>query len=483
MADSKCVPLDIFGENRPSQAARDYVTQRTKSNATIEQQVFNINVSSTLIDLWSGPLSYNVGYERRKEKGSFAPGDFLERGLGRSVPITPLSGSYTTDEFFGEVIIPLIDPGRDVLLLKSVDLIGKYRSVDNEINGRANTYTYGMLWKPFDDLLLRGNFTEAIRAPAITELFLPQATSFQFVTGDPCDSRFINAGPNPTVRAQNCQAFLSHYGLTTFTSTASLASIQGVSGGNPNLDNEIAESTTFGFTWSPSFLEGFSMAADWYRIEIDSVITSLTAGQLGQSCFDATGFNTADVPNANSFCSAIGRNAPGSASPGQATTFTSGFVNGRYLDMEAYSAQASYALDTSGFGRFVFNYTGYFPKKLTLDATGVNPNPDVGEIGYSERQHQMNVAWDRDQFGLNVQVGYMSAAKIDVLANAESRDILGVGSYTIVNAGASYAVNDSLRLRLVGINLFDEEPPFPSTGGGAYDTLGRRYSVSFDWKL
>lgn len=482
--DPNCVPLDIFGDGRPTQAMRDYVTARTISKATLEQQVYNINVSSSLFDLWAGPILYNIGFEHREEEGSFKADPILEAGLTRSAAITPLSGSYSTDEFFGELIIPLVDPASDLPLLKKFELVGKYRTVDNEINGSADTYTYGALWKPFRDLELRGNFTQAIRAPAITELFLPQATSFQFVTGDPCDDRFITSGPNPTVRQQNCAAFRQYYGLTTFTSIAAGASIQGISGGNPNLENEESEGQTVGFTWSPSFFDGFSLAVDWYKIEIDNVITSLTATQLGSSCFDSTSFNVNDIPNANGFCSAITRNPPGDPSTaGQATTFTSGFVNGRYYDMEAYSAQATYLLDTDRFGRFLFSYVGYFPQELTINTTGISPDPARGEIGTSSQQHQLNVGWNLGKLDLNAQVSYQDEAVFDLLAAPESRDIFSVSDYYLVNAGGGYQFTDAIRVRLAITNLFDERPPFPSTGIGSYDILGRRYNLAFHWKL
>ncbi len=485
VADAKCVPLDIFGDGRPSEAARQYVTAQTKTQALLEQEVYNVNLSSTLVDLWSGPLLYNVGYEHRRESGLFDPNAFLQAGLGRAVPIRPLSGSYNTNEWFGEFILPLISPDSDLPLLKKLDVIGKYRSVDNTINGRADIYTYGLQWKPFNDLEVRGNFTRSIRAPAITELFVPRSSSFQFVGGDPCDSRFISGGPNPTVRAKNCQAFLDFYGLSTFSSTAAGASIQGISGGNPRLDNESADSLTYGFTWAPSFVEGLTVAADYYKIEIENVISSLNATQLASACFDNVDFNAADVPNANVFCSQITRNAPGSASPGQATTFVSAFVNGKFFDMEAYSAEVRYQFDTDRYGRFAFGFSGYFPEELVIDNTGVSPNPSVGEIGTSKRQYQFSSNWQGKRLGLNLSANYQSSAVFDVLNTAETRDILGVDSYWLLNGGASYQVNDQMLLRLAVTNLLDEDPPFPGFGAGIgnYDILGRRYNLAFQWKF
>ncbi len=483
--DPNCVPLDLFGDGRPSEAAKRYVTTQTETQSLLEQEVYNANVSSTLVNLWSGPLLYNLGYEHRKESGLFDPDDFLERGLGRSVAITPLRGSYSTDEWFGEFIVPLVNPDSDIPMLKKLEVIGKYRTVDNTINGRADTYTYGLQWKPINDLELRGNFTQSIRAPAITELFLPQSTSFQAVTGDPCDSRFITGGSNPAVRARNCQAFLSYYGLTTFSSTAAGATIQGISGGNPNLKNEHADSLTYGFTWAPSFLEGLTVAADYYKIELDDSIVNLTAATIATSCFDSPDFNTADVPNANAFCSNIIRNAPGTTSPGQATTFTSGFINGKFFNMEAYSAEARYRFDTDRFGQFAFGFAGYFPKELIINNTGVSPNPAVGEIGTSERQYQFSNNWQGKKLGLNLSANYQSSAVFNVFDTAETRDILKVDSYWLLNGGASFKFSDSMIMRLAVTNLLDEDPPFPAFGVGIgnYDILGRRYNLSLNWKF
>lgn len=483
VADPNCVAVNIFGDGRSSQAAKDYVTEETNAWSVMEQKVFNINVSSSLFDLWAGPIQYNVGYEHRNEFAEFQPGEFLAAGRGRSVAITPLKGSYSTNELFGEFIFPLINPDNDRTFFKKLDLIGKYRSVDNEINGRAGTYTYGLQFEPVKDLVFRGNFTRSIRAPAITELFLPQASSFQFVTGDPCDSRFINTGPNPTQRAANCQAFLSYYGLTSFTSTASSASIQGVSGGNPDLDNEVADSRTWGFTWAPSFFEGFTFAADYYKIEIDQVISSLTAATIASACFDSPDFNTSDIPNANSFCSKITRNAPGTAAPGQATTFLSGFVNGRYLNMTSISTEARYSFETEDMGRFMMSWVGYFPRVLTTDVTGISPDPSAGEIGTSKKQHQFNVGWEGERLGLNMSANYLSDAVFNLLNNPESQDILKVGDYMLLNAGANYRFSDNLKLRLAITNLNDTNPPFPTAGIGNYDILGRRYNLSFEWKF
>ncbi|WP_231120347.1 TonB-dependent receptor domain-containing protein [Cognatilysobacter tabacisoli] len=478
VADPNCVPLDLFGEGRPSAAARNYVTELTQSQALQEQEVFNVNIASTLVDLWSGPLQYALGYEYRKESGLFDPGPFLAAGLGRAVPITPTRGSFDTNEWFGEFVLPLVNPDSDIPLLDKVDVIGKYRQVDNSINGKFDTYTYGLQYKPYGDLEFRGNFTRSLRSPSITELFTPTASIFTFVN-DPCDTRLVAGGARPATRAANCAAFYQFYGLNpaSFTSNAVSATVQGVTGGNTGLDNEAADSLTYGFTWSPSFLEGLVVAADYYKIEIDGVIANLGQADIATGCFDNDNFNAADVPNANQFCSRITRDANG-----QVTSIRTGFVNGEFLNYEGYSAEVRYQLRTDGYGDFNFAWIGNFPKSLEGSNNGVVSDEGVGEIGNSERQYQFNTAWQRENLGLTFSANYLSGAVFDLLNTVESRDILSVDSYWSFNAGASYRFGEKAMLRFAVTNLTDEEPPFPAIGVGTYDLLGRRYAVSFEYK-
>ena len=65
---------------------------------------------------------------------------------------------------------------------------------------------------------------------------------------DPCDSANVTAGPNPTIRARNCAAFYSKFGINgaTFISQAKSVGQATLDGGNLNLQNEVADSYTYG---------------------------------------------------------------------------------------------------------------------------------------------------------------------------------------------------------------------------------------------
>ncbi|MBA3838519.1 MAG: TonB-dependent receptor, partial [Zymomonas sp.] len=89
VADPNCVPLSVFGEGAPSQAAQNYVIQNTIARSKIEQWVFNANVGGSPFDLFGNKVDFNIGYEHREEAAAFNPDPFLVAGLGRSVAILP----------------------------------------------------------------------------------------------------------------------------------------------------------------------------------------------------------------------------------------------------------------------------------------------------------------------------------------------------------------------------------------------------------
>lgn len=490
IADPNCRPLDLFGFQRPSAEARDYVRGIQQVDATLEQRIFNAYISGTAFEIYSGPIPFSLGFEKRKEEGSFSPNDFARLGLGRSAAIGALSGEFDTDEIFAETIIPLVDSSQDMFLLKRLDVTLKGRRVDNSVNGPTNTTTVGLEWSPHDDLVLRGNRTRSLRAPAITELFSPTSPIFSFVT-DSCDIRNINSAPPgfQEIRTRNCAAFYSNYGLdpTTWQSNAVSATVMGTNSGDPNLENEIGDALTYGFVYSPSQIPGLRLNADYYDIEITNAIANLGQAAIASGCFDNPNFNAADVPNANPFCSRITRDASG-----QVTNISTGFVNGGITNFRGISAQIDYGVDLAdwnvargGSMRFATNFFKYY--RLETSANNITVDRIDTEVGTGDHQLQYTVGYDDPSgFGLQVQGNYLSAAKFDVNFTPETRDILEVDSQWLYNANLNYRFSDNLLGRLAVTNLFDEEPPFGMSGAlavGFYDLLGRRYTLSMEYKF
>ena len=480
VADPNCVPLNLFGENRPSREARNYVTVDLLARAAQEQEVFNANIGGSLFEMWGGPFSFNGGFERRIERGDFQPDAFQVAGRGRSVAILPLTGSFSTKEAFVEFIAPFVDSNANIPGLNRLDFTGKFRRVDNTVNGAFDTFTGGLQWRPIEDIELRGNFTRSLRAPSLVELFTPVSSAFSAVP-DPCDIRNINSGTRPATRQANCAALFQSLGINgaTFLSNAVTATVPITSQGDRNLLNESSDAWTYGIVLQPRWVEGLRIQADYYKIEISNVIGSLNTAAIATGCFDNTDFNAANPLSGNTFCSRIQRDAAG-----QITFVQTGFVNGGYLNFRGFSGEISYAQDLADWG-FDFggtlSFTGTAFRRVGVDSSinnVVNTN-DLGLVGTALREYQFGIAYDRERWGVSAQGSYTGPVRVGNDVSPELQDIMVFESSTTYNASAYVNFLDGdLRVRLTATNLTDEEPPFPLLGLGTYDTLGRRYALS-----
>ncbi|GGA26929.1 TonB-dependent receptor domain-containing protein [Dyella nitratireducens] len=54
---------------------------------------------------------------------------------------------------------------------------------------------------------------------------------------------------------------------------------------SPNLKPETSRSYTFGFVYSPNWLTGFNINANYYRIRVDNVITLPAANSILTNCY------------------------------------------------------------------------------------------------------------------------------------------------------------------------------------------------------
>ena len=78
-----------------------------------------------------------------------------------------------------------------------------------------------------------------------------------------------------------------------FSSQAGNASVRGTSGGNINLFNEEADTTSYGIVYSPSFheiVDGLQIAVDFIEFDIQNAITTFTLTQVMEACYDSTSY-------------------------------------------------------------------------------------------------------------------------------------------------------------------------------------------------
>ncbi|MBO9543653.1 TonB-dependent receptor [Caulobacter sp.] len=497
-----CAPLNMFGLGAPSEAAKKYIGVQFVSDYALIQTGYEANFGGDLVKLPAGMVSFNAGYEYRKEKSRFQPNDPQRLGVGRSAAITALSGSYTTKEAYIEGLIPIFGGDFSFPGMRSLELEGARRRVDNSLAGKNDAWSYGIRWKPINDLLIRGTRSGAFRAPAITELFLPNAVSFMTAT-DPCDARNINSGPNPATRGANCRADFAALGLPTnfnLTSNVQAATVQGTTSGNRGLRNELADEWSVGFVYQPSFIKGLAVSFDWVNVDITDAIVNFSLTSIMQVCYDSPS-KPADV------CSRFRRNSAGQIITADTTTgYTgpaAGFVNAGYTNFQGatlgvdynfeltdipFLAKSANGADLGGFG---FNFDLFHVNKQETSVTGLgfDLNDDKGEIGNPDVSWRLDTTYKRGPLAVTLTTSFTGKSYFNKDFTPETRDPLWVKDYYLNDLAISYDLTDvvggrlgldRVKARLNVRNLFDEEAPWGTTGLGVYDVLGRYYQIGLN---
>ncbi len=469
-----CVPLNVLGIVTDS-AAINYVTTQGYEDAKMTQNVFQMNLSGDIISLPGGPMQVGIGYEQRKETGDYRPDDFLANGRGRTAALAPLAGGFDTKEFYAETIMPLVDP--DWLpILSAVELEAAYREVDHSNAGQDDTWNVGariVLDIPVvGELTLRGNVTEAVRAPSIVELFLPQSETFAFAN-DPCDPRYLDSGPSPATRRATClaeaQAAGANYDPETFESFVVNASQAGFTGGNPELANEQSEAYSIGFVYRPAFTEDLTVSLDYVDIELTNAIESLGLGTLMASCYDSGDLGSAP-------CNSFSRDGNF-----QIETFLTGQTNAGFSILKAYQLNFSYNFDLPIVpGAFSLNGGAFYIKEDEFSVTGIESdiNDVRGLIGNSDTRVNMGLTYLVRNWRFNWQTAYMSSAVKAKDIPDRFYDIPGIDDYWLHTAsmGYTFGADDNIDLRVAVRNVFDDEPPYGMNSLGAngiYDLVGR----------
>ncbi|MFQ5347395.1 MAG: TonB-dependent receptor domain-containing protein, partial [Rhodothalassiaceae bacterium] len=469
----ECVPFNPIGIQNVTPEQRAYLVQQDFQSTKIRQLVYEANMSGELLDLPAGPLSVAGGFTHRREQARFNVDRASFIGIDPSAPTQNVSGKFNTTELYGETLIPLVTNGEglgvDLPFIASFQLEGALRFVDNSRSGNDVTWTAGgrlRLNLPFigDSLMFRGNFTSAIRAPAVQELFLPRSQIFTFAT-DPCDPRFIGAGPNPAVRRANCEAQVAQlkasgvlppdFDLNTFVSLIVNRSDRGFTGGNPDLKNEKSDSWTVGTIFTPNFLPGLTLSVDWTDIQLQGEIVTLSATQILNACFDST-----DFPNVDA-CSRFERD-----SEFQIRNPETGFLNAAVRNFAGLISNVSYKFEGSDIVSSIpgsFEVFGSFFHVARHDRQVGTGDLDIlaGERFNERLQFQLNLRYDYDRFGFLWQTRHLGSFVFNRQEAEEARpaDQKEVPPMRIHNMTLTYQLTDNIGLRAVVNNVLDKRDP------------------------
>lgn len=453
---STCAPFNPFGNGLSSPAAFAYITDDAIASSTLTQRDFSGSLNGSLFTLPAGPVKAALGYENRRESANFQPDQFYQQGVGYSIPIEPLEGAFLTNEVFGELLVPLISPSQDIPFVHRFELEGAFREVDHSVAGKADTWTAGLRFEPVSILQFRGNYTRAIRSPSVTEAFLPTSEAFN-TASDPCDHSLVNSGPVPAVRAANCakagitQPFSSN--IVNFTEPITVS-------GDPKLQNEIADSRTFGFLLRPT--DHVSLTVDYVKISISDAIVSLNPTNVLDACYDSPTY-----PNA--YCNDVTRSANG-----QVTLVKTGYANAGFENFNGITSELDWSFDvpfakTLGTIDTRLNY--FFENQLNTAIGTEDVTALAGSIGNSRHRATLDIDWHRSDLYALWQTRFTSRAVWDNSLASTNTQQQGVGSWWVHNFTVGYHLDKSLKLQLVVDNVFDKRAPFPLPASPPDSTL------------
>lgn len=512
--DGQCRPANILGGvGAISQDAINFITTTTVDQFELEQLVFDViftGDTGAFLELPGGPIGFAGGFEFREEvsRSTFDPlilgilpvttvlgdaGDLVgdvTGGVQNSLVFDPATqtansgGEFTVYDLFGEVRLPLLS---NVPFAETLELSGAARYSNYSTVGGTFTWNVGGIYAPTKDILFRGTYAVAVRAPNISELFDPAQGAF-FRPNDPCDVGNLIEADDPALRQANCTAFFQGIGFdpTFGTGTYSYvdpltARFSGSISGNESLQEETATTWTVGAQFTPTFLPGLVVSVDYYNIEIEDAINAVAAQDIVDNCVDSASID-------NDFCGLFDRRADN----GGFRFLRQTSINFARQETAGVEAALRYGFDV-GEHNFTLNANGTWVEKLNnffdpSDLTFIDP--ELGELQRPEWAAQGAFTWDWKGLSLTWSTTWLDtqalrSVEIETVGNTGSDTFTpenGLSGDTFIHdASFNYEASDKFTVYGGVNNIFNKRPfiteqAFPVSPVGTFFFLGVRAS-------
>lgn len=491
--------INPFGIASLQPEAVAFFTRNAINSTRVTQRVVEGFIRGDVFSMPAGEVQTAIGVMYKADQYAFLPDAVL---TGRStdpvsgsdrVDITgfnaqdPVRGKTDSTEFYIEANFPLL---ADVPMAQNLDVTVGARFADHSSAGNMTSYKAEGIWDINDNFTVRGGYQRAVRAPNINELFRPATINFPSVgLGDPCSNNFND--PDGNVLGAQQDAGARDLCVSQGISDASLDSyvftntqFQGLSGGNPTLGEETADTYTIGLVFrgpSDGLLSGLQGSIDYYEINIEDKISAIDADVFIERCFDPS-FNPGFDSN-NFWCNFFARDV------GTGTIIDALEVDTNIAESEVRGIdfQIEYGMEV-GPGSFDFrwNATNLLNwKEAQLAGEALEEFAGTADEGFDVLPEWKFTT--QFKYSVNNFDGTLRWRRIGETNDNSFPDFkLPAVDYLDLIAGYAFEGDmlQGLRLRVGITNLTDEAPIiYPSqqqanTDPAAYDVLGRRYFVS-----
>jgi len=310
-------------------------------------------------------------------------------------------------------------------------------------------------------------------------LFSPQGENFPGAT-DPCSA---NGAPDAATEAVCLATGVPANVVGTPAINLAAGQVRAVTGGNPELLPEEADTYTIGFVFQPDFIEGLSLSIDYFDIVIDGYVTEFGGGAANvlDVCYNDTVSGGAGSP----FCDVVNRRADGTI---EFVSLTSANVAEQTL--KGFDVLAGYDMDLAG-GDLRINYVATITQESNFTAfPGADTDDCSGAFGQSicgeplaEYKHRATANWSNDDWTAMLSWRYIGEVKDDDESDfvyfAEKID-----AFNYFDLAGTYRIGDNYSVTVGIDNVADEKPPIlgdnqeqANTYPATYDVFGRTYFI------
>ena len=248
---------------------------------------------------------------------------------------------------------------------------------------------------------------------------------------------------------------------------------------NPNIQEETGDTYTFGLVYTPEFIPGLFLTLDYYDIEIDDAISSVSTQFIIDQCYQSGN---------DAFCALVDRRpaAAAPASAGSVQLIRSGLVNSGGAFAEGIDLTAGYALDIwDGTLAIDLSWT-HLLDQAVIPQIGADPDNLAGEVGYPENKAVLKLKYDIGAWSFAATNQIIGESFIDdqFLRSRFGEDTDVTDDYFAFDAAlytdlqVQYRLQDTYQFYLGVNNLWDEEPPailsgIPGNRNANYDIIGQ----------
>ena len=453
--------------NLNNPAIYDWIAPDRSWDITSENTIFDAKASRDIYKLDGGQMALAVGYQFMKEELSNpgTPGTLTGNvvGLGYSAAF----GSRDVNAVFAELYAPV---------LKNLELTAAIRWDDySDIGESTWNPKIGAKWTVIPQLVLRGTWATAFRAPGLYETSTANASAGFTSANDPVRCPV-------TGLAADCQA-----------------PVLGINTGNPFIKPETSDTWTVGVIWEP--VPGLSGTLDYWNIKTDDQIT---IGSVQAVLNNPGGFPAAQIGRDTN-------NLPGIPNSGTVLYVQTPYQNANTVETDGIDLDIVWRQSLKDWGTLTteFQWTHIFNYSQTLGGVeykyaGTNGNYDVSSAqGTPEDRWNLILGWQRGPWNVTGTVRFVSGydeipwqdgagteAPIPdaclwhlepAPGSTNEMTSCSVDSFTTFDLAASYKGFKNWEIFGSVVNVFNQKAPFAPAA--AYGQVNYNYNYALSGAL